>query len=86
MPTISQFFGVSVRMYFDEHARPHFHAYYGSDAVVIEIDTLNIQEGRLPRRALGMVLEWAVEHRSELKDNWLRAERHERLNAIAPLE
>lgn len=86
MPTICQFFGIAVRMYFDEHAPPHFHAYYGSDAAVIEIETLRIREGYLPRRALALVVEWALEHRSELEENWRRADEHESLLPIAPLE
>jgi hypothetical protein len=28
MPTISEFFGIIIRMYYDEHNPPHFHAYY----------------------------------------------------------
>jgi len=26
MPEVSRFFGISIRMYFDEHNPPHFHA------------------------------------------------------------
>jgi hypothetical protein len=73
-------------MYFDEHPPPHFHAYYGSDAAKIDVDTLNISEGRRRRRPLGLVLEWAVEHREELRENWRRAEAHLPLNDIEPLE
>lgn len=29
MPTISTFYGIIIRMFFDEHAPPHFHAQYG---------------------------------------------------------
>lgn len=86
MPTISQFFGISVRRYFDEHAPPHFHAYYGPEAAVIEIETLCVREGKLSRRALALVLEWAVQHRFELEENWRRAEEHEQLLSISPLE
>jgi hypothetical protein len=54
MPTISRFYGIIIRMFFDEHGPPHFHvAYQGYDAV-IDIETLEIKEGRLPRRALGL--------------------------------
>jgi len=28
MPEISRFFGIVIRMYFDDHGRPHFHAVY----------------------------------------------------------
>jgi hypothetical protein len=86
MPTISQFYGITIRMYFDDHAPPHFHAYYGNDAAKIDIDTLQISEGKLRRRPLGLVLEWAVEHRDELRENWQRAEGHLPLNEISPLE
>ena len=45
-----------------------------------------MSEGALPRRARGLVLEWAAEHREELLDNWRLAELHQPLNAIEPLE
>lgn len=73
-------------MYYDEHAPPHFHAYYGEHAAQVAIDTLEVLEGRLPRRALTLVVEWALAHRPELRANWERAERHEALSAIEPLE
>ena len=35
MPIISTFFGIIIRMFFDDHAPPHFHAeYQGQDALV----------------------------------------------------
>jgi hypothetical protein len=86
MPTISQFFGITIRMYFDDHPPPHFHAYYGGDAAKIEIETLRITEGHMQRRPLSLVLEWAVEHRDELLENWQIAEVHGELKMIAPLE
>jgi Domain of unknown function (DUF4160) len=86
LPTLSLFFGIAVRMYFDEHGPPHFHVYYGDYAAVLLIDTLEVREGRLPPRALALVLEWASAHRAELRDNWQRAERHEPLLAIEPLQ
>jgi len=86
MPTISTFFGIFIRMYYDDHAPPHFHAYYGEYSVVIEIGSLMARDGRLPRRAMAMVIEWASEHRDELMDNWLRTQMHQPLNPIQPLE
>ncbi len=86
MPTISQFFGIVIRMYYNDHAPPHFHAYYEKQAAVIAIETLQMSEGRLPRRALALVLEWAAEHREELLEDWQLAEQHEPLKNIDPLE
>jgi Domain of unknown function (DUF4160) len=28
MPTISMFYGILIKMFFDDHAPPHFHAEY----------------------------------------------------------
>lgn len=85
MPTISMFYGIAIRMYYDDHAPPHFHTYYGDQAAIVRIDTLEMSEGSLPRRALSMVLEWAQVHRAELVENWEAARQHEPLKPIAPL-
>jgi hypothetical protein len=85
MPTISRFYGIAIRMYFDDHPRPHFHAYSAGEDASISIDTLEILEGGLSRRGLALVLEWASEHRGELRDNWARCEAHQQLREIDPL-
>jgi hypothetical protein len=86
MPTISFFFGITIRMYYDDHAPPHFHAYYGKNAAVIEIESLRLRYGGLPPRAMTLVLEWAKEHQQELKSNWALSEAHQPLHPIKPLE
>jgi hypothetical protein len=57
MPTISAFFGILIRMYYRDHAPPHFHAVYGEQEALIDIETLDVLEGRLSRRALELVLD-----------------------------
>jgi hypothetical protein len=86
MPTISQFFGIAIRMYYDDHGPPHFHAYYGKQSAKIDIETLDTLAGQLPRRVRGLILEWAAEHRDELRENGWLAENHQPLNNIDPLE
>jgi len=86
MPEISRFFGIVVYMYYKEHAPPHFHAKYAGQRAAFAISDLRIIEGVLPRRAISLVLEWAFEHREELVENWLRAERRLNLLKINPLE
>lgn len=86
MPTISEFFGIVIRMYYQDHAPAHFHAYYGEHSAVVEIETLRVREGRLPRRALGLVVEWVIEHREELLEDWQLAQAHQPLRRVAPLE
>ena len=76
---------MDVRMYFEDHAPPHFHVYYGESHATISIETLEVLRGDLPRRSYRMVLEWAVAHRTELSRNWTRAQRHLPLDRIEPL-
>ena len=64
MPAISFFFGIFIRMFYDDHAPPHFHAEYNEHKAVINIERFEITEGYLPRRVLGLVLDWAELHRA----------------------
>lgn len=53
MPEISRFFGIVIKMFFDDHNPPHFHAEYVGSLALIDIRTLAIFAGRLPPRAMG---------------------------------
>jgi hypothetical protein len=59
MPEISRFLGIIIAMYYNEHNPPHFHARYGDAKVEIAIETLSVLAGKLPPRAMGLVMEWA---------------------------
>ena len=48
VPTISRFYGIVIRMYFEDHAPPHFHALYSGDEAVIAIVDGAVLRGRLP--------------------------------------
>ena len=85
MPRISEFYGIIIAMYYQDHAPPHFHAVYAEHETTISITTLEVREGSLPRRALALVLEWAAAHRPELADNWERARQGLPLVRIDPL-
>ena len=86
MPRISFFYGITIRMYWDErdHPIPHFHAEYASNRASVTVDGALIA-GKLPRRQLRLVREWTRLHRAELLDNWYRARREEPLARIHPL-
>jgi len=86
MPEVSRFFGISIRMYFDDHNPPHFHAIYADAEAEFGIDPLTVLRGRFPRRALGMVLEWAAAHQQELLDNWGRLQNDGTPQKIDPLD
>jgi hypothetical protein len=86
MPEVTRFFGIVVRMYFRDHSPAHFHAEYGEYEALVEIETLSILRGELPRRAMALVLEWAALHRAELRADWERARGGTPLKSIAPLD
>jgi hypothetical protein len=70
MPTLSTFYGILIRMFFNDHPPPHFHARYGEFEATIGIERLDIIEGQRPHRALSLTLEWAMIHREELFKAW----------------
>lgn len=40
MPVIARFFGIIIKMYFNDHLPPHFHAIYSEYNGIFSIDTL----------------------------------------------
>ena len=73
-------------MYFDDHAPPHLHAFYGEHEALIEIGTGASIAGSLPRRAAKLVEEWISLHREQLVENWHRASHQQPLLPIEPLD
>lgn len=86
MPTISVFYGILIQMFWGDHAPPHFHALYAEYEVIIDINTLEVMRGSMPRRALALVLEWAFQHRAELFEDWILCENNQPPKKISPLE
>ena len=88
MPTISMFYGIIIRMYCapKEHEPCHFHAYYQDCKALIDINTLELMEGSLPKKQLRLVLAWAELHQDELLANWEIAMNSELPFKIEPLK
>jgi hypothetical protein len=85
MPELSRFLGIIIAMFYKDHAPPHFHSIYGEYEITVEIES-GVINGRFPRRALRLVLEWLELHKDELLENWQLAEENKPLKKIAPLE
>jgi Domain of unknown function (DUF4160) len=86
VPAISVFFGIIIRMFYNDYEPPHFHAEYqglqgkfdfGGEMIVGAV------ESRTARR---LIREWALLHRGELEENWRLAKARQPLRQIAPLE
>ncbi len=72
-------------MYFGDHNPPHFHAKYGDSEVLISLDDFSVIEGKIPQRALSMVIEWAGIHKKELESNWQLVNQFKLPEKIEPL-
>jgi hypothetical protein len=70
MPEISRFLGIIIKMFFKEHAPPHFHAFYGEFKATFSISTGQMIEGEFPQRQSVYVTAWALLHEKELMANW----------------
>ncbi len=82
---MSRFFGIVIRMFFDEHPPPHFHAEYGDTRAVVGIQPIDVIESSLPPRGLSLVLEWAARNQQGLADNWELLRRGEPVRKLPPL-
>ena len=70
MPIITRFYGITIKMYFNEHGIPHFHALYGDYNGVFNIQTLEMIEGDLPNKARKLIEEWAESYKNDLQKMW----------------
>ena len=85
MPEISRFLGIVIFMNFNEHNQPHFHARYGDYQVVIGIND-GVVEGKFPKRAMTLVMEWYEQNKDELMENWNTLKSDGTFKKITPLE
>lgn len=85
MPELCRFLGIVIFMNFNEHNPPHFHAKYGDFEMIVEINS-GIVEGKFPKRALNLVMEWYEIHKDESMQNWELIRTTGDFNKIQPLE
>jgi hypothetical protein len=86
MPEISRFFGIIIRMYYNDHAPPHLHAEYQGEKALFDLDG-NIIRGRIgSRTAIRLVREWVDAHEADLEENWDLARAGRDLRPIEPLK
>jgi len=83
MPEITRFYGIVIKIFLArEHPPPHFHATYGEYNGIFDIVTLEMIEGDLPKKAQGMVKEWAAPYANDIMSMW----NTKTLKKLPPLE
>lgn len=85
MPEICRFYGIIIKMYFNEHNPPHFHIEYQDYEAIVNIETGEVT-GNISRRALKLVYDWLDQNKDALLENWRRIEDRKPLHKIKPLD
>ena len=70
MPLISKFYGIMIKMYFNDHLPCHFHAIYNEYNGIFYLNTLEVIGGDLPSKAILLIKEWATQYQQELLNMW----------------
>lgn len=86
MPTISIFYGIVIRMFWQDHSPPHFHAEYAGYGISVSIQTLEVLSGEMPKRPLSLILEWASGNRAALLEDWELCMKRQAPKKIDPLD
>lgn len=85
MPVVSEFEGIEICFYFDDHFPPHFHAKYNDYEALVDIENSCVLKGSLPSNKLKLVLAWTELHKKELSRNWEMSKNMQLPKKIKPL-
>lgn len=89
MPIVSQFYGIIIRMYFNDtqkHYLEHIHVQYNEYDAVYSIRNSKILEGKMPQKQHKLVIAWIEIHKDELKALWKVSQKDGEIFKIEPLK
>jgi hypothetical protein len=86
MPCISQFYGISIYVYHQDHAPPHIHAVHAEYIAAFEIATGHRLTGDFPPRAERLVRDWLELRRAEVMASWSLSHGGDPPFRVAPLD
>lgn len=82
MPIISIFYGIIVRLNYNDHNPPHIHVEYQGMKAIFEIKSASLIAGEIPKNARKLVVSWMRKNTSGLLKNWKLAQNHDELLRI----
>lgn len=85
MPIICRFFGVIVRMFYDDHNPPHIHVEYQDQKATLDFRGNILRGGLESKTALKLIREWVDLHTQELLEDWELAKSGQKIKEIDPL-
>ena len=68
----SRFYGIVIKMFFTpkEHEPSHIHALYGEYVGIFDLQSMEMTEGDLPKKAQELIKEWLYKNQEELLKMW----------------
>jgi hypothetical protein len=72
MPTIHRLSNSKLCIFADDHDPPHFHVLGPGWSGIIDLDTLTLRRGAVPKRDFLEAVRWAAENRQFLRSEWKR--------------
>jgi uncharacterized protein DUF4160 len=70
MPSIHRLANVTIYIYADDHAPPHFHILGPNSDAKIEIETLRVMRGEYRPSDLAQAIAWAADNLPLLRAKW----------------
>lgn len=86
MPIISTFFGIVIRMFYQDHEPAHFHAEYQGQQAKFDLNGRMIVGAIRSKTARRLIAEWAKRHHRELEGNWDSMKAGRTIERIEPLD
>ena len=89
MPIISQFYGIIIRIYFNDsekHHQEHIHVQYKEYDAVYSINNKSVLEGFIPSKQHKLVVAWMEIHNEELHALWNVSQNDGEIFKIDPLK
>ena len=88
MPIVSQFYGILIRMYYNDmekHHEPHIHAEYAEYKAVYDFNGNRIK-GKMPNKQEKMIIAWIAIHVEELNALCELTQEENQIFSIDPLK
>lgn len=76
MPTIAEFDGIRILMYYRDHDPPDCHVEFGDTEAIVRIVDLVPIESHVPPQVLDRALRWAESRQAALALDWIRCRAH----------
>ena len=85
MPAISIFFGIVIRMFYNDHEPVQFHAEYQGQRGKFDPTGKMLVGSIESKTALRLIKQWARQHEADIRANWRRMKEGKPLETIEPL-